>query len=57
MFWRWHTASSYPTPTAKRVAFADVRHHLPPDTPAVSEVQRASERAARISHYQSRRRW
>jgi len=57
MFWRWHTASSYPTPAVKRVALADLRRHLPADTPVVSETQRASERAARISHYQTRRRW
>jgi hypothetical protein len=57
MFWRWHTASSYPTPTVKRVALGDLRRHLPADTPSVSEAARASERAARISHYQSRRRW
>jgi hypothetical protein len=57
MFWRWHTASSYPTPTVKRVALADLRRHLPSDTGVVGDAQRASERAARISHYQSRRRW
>jgi hypothetical protein len=57
MFWRWHTATSYPTPAVKRVAFAELRRHLPPDTPTVSEAQRAAERTARISHHQSRRRW
>lgn len=57
MFWRWHTASSYPTPRVKRIPFEELRRHLPADTPSVGDAQRALERTARITHYQSRRRW
>jgi len=57
MFWRWHSASSFPMPSVKRVKLAELRRHLPPDTPAVSVAERAAERSSRISHYQSRRRW
>jgi hypothetical protein len=57
MFWRWHTASSFPVPVVRRVSFRELRRHLPADTPTVGPAQRAAERAARISHYQSRRRW
>ena len=57
MFWRWHTASSFPVPVVRRVPFAGLRQHLPADTPAVGDEARAAERAARIAHYQSRRRW
>ena len=57
MFWRWHSASSFPMPSVKRVKLAELRRHLPPDTPAVSAAERAAERSSRISHYQSRRRW
>jgi hypothetical protein len=57
MFWRWHSASSFPMPSVKRVKLAELRRHLPPDTPAVSAAERAAERSNRISHYQSRRRW
>jgi hypothetical protein len=57
MFWRWHTTSSYPVPTIRRVSFSSLRQELPSDTPVVEASQRAAERAARISHYQARRRW
>jgi len=57
MFWRWHTASSFPVPAVTRAPFADLRRHLPDDTPVVSAEVRAAERAARIAHYQGRRRW
>lgn len=57
MFWRWHEADSFPVPTVKRVNASTLREHLPGDVPQVAAAQRALERAARISQYQSRRRW
>jgi hypothetical protein len=57
MFWRWHKASSFPEPRVLRVKAIDLRRHLPADTPAIDASRRAQLRAARISHYQSRRRW
>ena len=57
MFWRWHSASSFPVPAVRRVALESLREHLPAGTPAVGPEQRAVERAARTSQYQSRRRW
>ena len=57
MLWRWHSGSTSPQPGVKRVKLSELRSHLPGDTPTVSSAQRAKERAARIAHYQSRRRW
>jgi hypothetical protein len=57
MFWRWHSASSCPLPLVRRIPFVSLGEHLPAGTPAVGLEQRAAERAARISQYQSRRRW
>jgi len=57
MFWRWNAASSVPVPTVRRLKLSQLRRELPADTPAVAPQQRELERAARIAHYQSRRRW
>jgi hypothetical protein len=57
VFWRWHSASSSPVPSIRRVRLDAIRRHLPSDTPSVGSAQRAADRAIRISHYQSRRRW
>jgi len=57
MLWRWHSGSTAPQPTVKRVKLSELRSQLPADTPTVSGAERATERAARIAHYQSRRRW
>jgi hypothetical protein len=57
MFWRWHTASSFPQPSVKRVKIADLWRNLPADTPRIDAAQRRPMRSARIAHYQSRRRW
>ena len=54
---RWYDCSSTPLPTIKRVPFADIRKHLPPDTPTVTLEQRAEELRARIRACQLRRRW
>jgi hypothetical protein len=57
VFWRWHKASDFPEPRVLRVKASELRQNLPADTPAFSAAQRQAARRARISHYQSRRRW
>jgi hypothetical protein len=57
IFWRWHTASSFPRPTVKKVKLAELRRHLPEGVAVVDAAARKAELAARISQYQSRRRW
>ena len=57
ILWRWHTASSYPEPTIKRIKFAQLGQALPADSPRIDASRRQAERSARISQYQSRRRW
>jgi hypothetical protein len=37
---RWNRASDYPDPTIKKVPFADVRKHVPADTPVVTSAER-----------------
>lgn len=54
---RWHGASDYPLPTLKKVALADVRKHLPADTPSVSAEERERSLRARNLGLQLRRRW
>jgi hypothetical protein len=55
--WRWHSASSIPEPSVRKVKLSQLRSSLPADTPRVDRASRAHEIAARIRHYQSRRRW
>jgi hypothetical protein len=57
MFWRWHRASDFPEPRVLRVKASQLRDHMPADTPLTSDQERQDARCARISHYQSRRRW
>jgi len=57
MLWRWHSASPVAVPEIRRVPLGEVRRQLPPATPAIDAASRATERAARIRHYQGRRRW
>jgi hypothetical protein len=54
---RWYKASSAPTPTLKRVKLAELRDHLPPDTPSISEAQRKERLLARFRGAQIRRKW
>lgn len=54
---RWYAADSAPMPTLKRVPFADVRKHLPGDTPSITPQQRAETLRARRMGGQLRRRW
>ena len=57
IYGRWYDCSSTPTPTIKRVPLAELRDHLPPDTPAVTASERAEELRRRVRAAQRRRRW
>ena len=57
IYGRWYDCDSCPTPSLTRVKLADVRDHLPADTPAVTPEERAKELRARVSACQRRRRW
>lgn len=57
IYGRWYDCDSSPTPTLKRVKLAELRDHLPADTPTVSPEQRAAEIARRVRACQRRRRW
>ena len=57
IYGRWYDCSSTPTPTLKRVKFAELRDHLPADTPTVTPEERAAELRARVRGAQRRRRW
>lgn len=54
---RWTECSSYPVPTLKKVALADVRKNLPADTPVVSAEQRDVAVRLRRKGMQFRRKW
>lgn len=54
---RWYRCSSHPTPTMKKVKLADVRKHLPDDTPVFSKEQRLEALRVRRIGAQLRRRW
>ncbi|MCJ2177611.1 DUF1214 domain-containing protein [Novosphingobium album (ex Hu et al. 2023)] len=57
VYGRWYDCDSCPTPTLKRVKFAELRDHLPADTPYVSPEERAAELQERVRGCQRRRRW
>jgi len=57
IYGRWYDCSSEPVPTIKRVKFADLRAHLPADTPVITPAQRAEELRIRVRACQRRRRW
>jgi hypothetical protein len=54
---RWNRASHYPDPTIKKVPFADIRRHLPGDTPVVSPSERKEALRSRREGAQLRRIW
>ena len=54
---RWNRASDYPDPTIKKVPFADVRQHLPADTPVVTPAERIEQLRVRREGAQLRRIW
>lgn len=57
IYGRWYECSDEPVPTIKRVKLADLRDHLPADTPVVTPAERAEELARRVRACQRRRRW
>ena len=54
---RWNQASSAPCPSMKRIKLADVRNHLPQDTPVVSPAEREQSLRRRRAGAQMRRKW
>jgi len=54
---RWNRASDYPDPTLKKVPLAEVRNHLPADTPVVTPAQRREDLRRRRESAQLRRIW
>jgi hypothetical protein len=54
---RWNRASDYPDPTIKKVPVAEVRAHLPADTPVVTPPQRREQLRLRREGAQLRRIW
>jgi len=57
IYGRWYDCDSEPLPTIKRVKLAELRDHLPADTPFVTPEQRAEELRVRVRACQTRRRW
>ena len=57
IYGRWYECDTQPTPTITRVKFANLRDHLPPDTPTVTVEERAEELRRRVRGCQRRRRW
>jgi len=54
---RWNHADAYPDPTIELVPLAELRDHLPADTPVVTPEQRAEQLRARREAVQLRRIW
>ena len=54
---RWYRCSSHPLPTLTKVKLADVRDHLPADTPVFTPEQRSEQMRVRRIGAQLRRRW
>jgi len=57
LYGRWLECDSAPLPTIRRIPLAELRKHLPADTPVVSAAERAGEIALRVRAAQRRRRW
>lgn len=57
MIGRWYRCSSHPVPTVTKVRLADVRDHLPSDTPVISPEERKARLHDRALGAQLRRRW
>lgn len=54
---RWNKASDYPDPKMTKVPFAEIRDHLPEDTPVVTPEERAEQLRLRREAAQLRRIW
>ena len=57
IYGRWFDCDSEPLPIIKRVKLAELRDHLPSDTPVVTAEERAEELRIRVRACQRRRRW
>jgi hypothetical protein len=57
IYGRWYDCDSSPTHTIQRVPLAELRRHLPADTPVITPGQRADELRRRVLACQRRRRW
>lgn len=57
IYGRWYGCDSAPTPTITRVPLADLRKHLPADTPVATPQERAEQLRKRVLACQRRRRW
>jgi hypothetical protein len=57
VYGRWYDCDSAPTPAIRRVKLAELRRHLPADTPIVTARERAEELRQRVRACQRRRRW
>ena len=57
IYGRWYGCDANPLPVLKRVKLAELREHLPADTPVVSPEARAEELRQRVRGAQRRRRW
>jgi hypothetical protein len=57
IYGRWYDCSSEPVPTITRVKLAELRDHLPADTPVVPAEERTDELRRRVRACQRRRRW
>jgi hypothetical protein len=54
---RWNHATDYPDPILTKVPFADIRDHLPADTPTVTPDERKESMRIRREGAQLRRIW
>ncbi len=57
IYGRWFDCDSEPLPVIKRVKLAELRDHLPADTPVVTTAERVEELRRRVRACQRRRRW
>ena len=57
IYGRWFDCDTNPVPIMKRVPLAELRGHLPVDTPVVTPGERAEELRRRVRACQRRRRW
>ncbi len=57
IYGRWYGCDSNPLPTLKRIKLAELRTHLPSDTPVITVEQRTIELRDRVRAAQRRRRW
>jgi len=57
IYGRWYDCDTAPKPDLKLVKLAQLNDHLPKDTPAVTEEERAGLLQRRVRAAQRRRRW